>query len=57
IDAGGGFEVRSAADMQAVLRELADPAALEVASRAAERYVRERSGASERVAQALLASI
>lgn len=57
IDAGGGFEVRSAADMQAVLRELADPAALEVASRAAERYVRERAGASERVAQALLASV
>lgn len=57
IDTGGGFEVRSAADMQAVLRELSDPAALEVASRAAERYVRERAGASERVARSLLASI
>ncbi len=57
IDAGGGFEVRSAAEMQAVLRRLADPGALQVASRAAERYVRERAGAAERVAQALLASV
>ena len=57
IDAGGGFEVRSPAELEAVLRRLLDPAARALASRAAERYVRERAGASERVAQALLAAV
>jgi 3-deoxy-D-manno-octulosonic-acid transferase len=50
IDVGGGFEVRNAEELLAVLdRLLGDPAALAKASDAARRYVQERAGATDRI--------
>lgn len=58
IDAGGGFEVRSADELRAVLdRLLDDEDALAKASAAAGRYVRERVGATERTVGEVLAAI
>lgn len=54
IDAGGGFEVRNAEELRAVLEKLlTDPTALLKASEAAGRYVRERGGATERIVRAI----
>ncbi len=50
IDAGGGFAVRDANELQVVLQRLfADRAALERSSNAARTYVSDRIGATERV--------
>ena len=55
IDAGGGFEVKNAEELEAVLgRLLGDPAALGNASFAAGKYVRERVGATEKVVEHVL---
>ncbi|MCC7502138.1 MAG: 3-deoxy-D-manno-octulosonic acid transferase [Flavobacteriales bacterium] len=54
IDAGGGFEVRNAEELRAVLEKLLiDPAALAKASESAWRYVRDRGGATERIVGAI----
>ncbi|MBV6403833.1 MAG: 3-deoxy-D-manno-octulosonic acid transferase [Flavobacteriales bacterium] len=56
IDAGGGFTVRNAAELQAVLRRLLkDPGARHTAGEAAARFVRERSGATARVVEGVRA--
>lgn len=58
IEAGGGFEVRDAAQFRAVLnRLLGDRTALEAASAAALGYVRERVGATERIVERISAAI
>lgn len=54
IEAGGGFEVKDASELRAVLNKLLDdPNALAGASRNAGNYVRERVGATERVVRAI----
>ena len=56
IDAGGGFEVRNAEELRAVLdRLLGDKAALAKASEVAAKYVRDRVGATERTVGEVLA--
>ncbi len=58
IDAGGGFEVNNAVELRAVLDPLLhDPEALATASEAAARYVRERVGATDRIARVISALI
>lgn len=58
IDAGGGFQVRNADDLRAVLdRLLGDADALARAGEAAGKYVRERVGATERTAGEILGRI
>lgn len=58
IDAGGGFEVRSAEELRAVLdRLLGHKDALAKASEAARKYVRDRVGATERTVRDMLAMI
>jgi 3-deoxy-D-manno-octulosonic-acid transferase len=58
IDAGGGFEVRNAEELRAVLeRLLGDKEALAKASGAAAKYVRDRVGATERTVREVLARI
>lgn len=55
IEAGGGFEVRDAQQLRAVLtRLLTDRAALDAAAEAASGYVRERVGATKRMAETIL---
>jgi len=54
IDAGGGFEVKTAEELRAVLdRLLGDAAARAKASDAARRYVQERAGATDRIVSAI----
>jgi 3-deoxy-D-manno-octulosonic-acid transferase len=54
IDAGAGFEVKHADELHAVLKRLLDePEALRKASEAAERYVRERVGATDLIVGAI----
>jgi len=58
IDAGGGFEVRNADELRAVLdRLLGDTDALSKASEAAGNYVRDRVGATERTVGEVLARV
>ena len=58
IDAGGGFEVRNAEELRAVLdRLLGDKDALANAGEAAGKYVRDRMGATELVVMALRARV
>ena len=58
IDAGGGFEVRNAEELRAVLdRLLGDKDALAKASEAAANYVRDRVGATDRTVGEVLARI
>ncbi len=58
IEAGGGFEVRDAAQLRSVLEKLlGDRAALEAASAAALGYVRERVGATGRIVARIMAAI
>ncbi len=58
IAAGGGFSVRSPAELGRLLQRLInDRAALEHASQAAGRFVAERTGATERVVQQVLPAL
>jgi 3-deoxy-D-manno-octulosonic-acid transferase len=58
IDAGGGFEVKNAEELRAVLdRSLGDPAARVKASDAARRYVQERAGATNRIVSTISARL
>ncbi|MFN3874342.1 MAG: 3-deoxy-D-manno-octulosonic acid transferase [Flavobacteriales bacterium] len=58
IDAGGGFEARDAHGLRAVLdRLMRDRVAREAASAAALGFVRERVGAAQRIARALLPAL
>ena len=58
IDTGGGFEVRNAEELRAVLdRLLGDKDALANAGEAAGKYVRDRMGATELVVMALRARV
>ncbi|HMC96520.1 MAG TPA: glycosyltransferase N-terminal domain-containing protein [Flavobacteriales bacterium] len=58
IDAGGGFEVRDAQQLTALLgRLLSDPEALNAASKAAGGYVRERIGATHNVVARVLEAV
>ncbi len=56
IDAGAGQEVRNATELQGALRKwFNDPQAVRSASEAAIRFVRQRTGGAERVAEAIAA--
>ncbi|MCB0780644.1 MAG: hypothetical protein KDC03_14175, partial [Flavobacteriales bacterium] len=58
IAAGGGFEVRDANTLSATLHQLLDdPASLKAASQAAARFVRDHTGATDRVAGHLLRAL
>lgn len=58
IEAGGGFAVRDAAELQSVLETLTtDPHRLSAASEAAQRYVRDRSGATRIVVRTISAQL
>ncbi|MBK7383390.1 MAG: 3-deoxy-D-manno-octulosonic acid transferase [Flavobacteriales bacterium] len=53
IEAGGGFDVKNAKEMEEVLqRLLSDPDALSEASHAASKYVKDRVGATRRITNA-----
>ena len=58
INAGGGFEVRNAEELRAVLEKLlTDPTARAEASEAAGRYAREYGGATERIVKVIAPSL
>ncbi|MBL0127152.1 MAG: 3-deoxy-D-manno-octulosonic acid transferase [Flavobacteriales bacterium] len=58
IEAGGGFEVRNATELEEVLRRLlGDPIALGNASHAAGKYVRDRVGATQCITAEILPRI
>lgn len=58
IDAGGGFAIKDAHELKAVLEKLlGDPAALAAASLAARTYVSERTGATVRVLNPVLQAL